>query len=207
MSAPQGPEIKTPEGAGSSAPAPALQGRARRLWLRFLPLGAFACLALAFFMALMRPSTEALPSQFIGRPAPAFALPNLEAEGPELTLADFKGEGPALVNFFASWCPPCHAEHPALMELSRSGAARVYGVAYKDAVPDTRNFLEKLGDPFLKVAVDARGRTGIDWGVSGPPESFVLNADGVVVYRHVGPINPGDLERRILPALREAAKP
>ncbi len=181
-------------------------GRARRLWLRFLPLAAFACLAAAFFMALMRPATDALPSRLIGVPAPAFALPSLKEGGGEITLESFKGEGPALVNFFASWCPPCHAEHPELMRLAASGEARVYGVSYKDAPADTLNFLEKLGDPFREVAVDQRGRTAIDWGVSGAPESFVLSPEGVVAYRHFGPINPGDLDRLILPALRKAAQ-
>ena len=188
------------------SPNPPTHNKGRRLWLRFLPLAAFACLALAFFFALMRPSTEALPSRLIGAAAPAFALPNLADEEATLTAADFKGEGPALVNFFASWCPPCHAEHPELMRLAQSGEARLYGVAYKDAPADTRNFLEKLGNPFRLVAVDARGRTAIDWGVSGAPESFVLNPDGVIVYKHFGPINPGDMERLILPALRQAAQ-
>ncbi len=189
-----------------SQQTPPATGGARRLWLRFLPLGAFLCLAAAFFMALMRPATDALPSRLLNAPAPAFALPDLREEGAEVVLADFTGEGPALVNFFASWCPPCHAEHPELMRLAASGEARLYGIAYKDAPADTRNFLEKLGDPFRSVAVDLRGRTAIDWGVSGAPESFVLSPKGVIVYKHFGPINPGDLDRLILPALREAAK-
>ena len=172
--------------------------------MRWAPLAAFAALAMAFVIGLFLPDRESLPSRLIGQPAPAFSLPLLQGEG-VMTAADLaSGDGPTVFNVFASWCAPCRVEHPALMALKDQGY-RIIGMAYKDAPGNVTAFLRDLGNPYASVALDANGRAGIEWGVAGVPETFIVNAKGVVTYKHVGPINPGELERKIIPAL-EAAK-
>ena len=114
-----------------------------------------------------------------------------------------------LVNVFASWCVPCHAEHPTLMQLAsdpglRARGVRVVGIAYKDALENTRRFLGAKGNPFADVAIDDTGRTGIDWGVYGVPESFVVRGDGVIAYKFTGPMTPADVEQVIKPEIMKA---
>lgn len=146
-------------------------------------------------------STE-LPSTLIGKEAPAIAeagLPGYEPVKPE-DLA--RGEV-TLVNFWASWCPPCHAEHPKLLEMAAEGTP-IVGVNFKDRESPATSYLDEDGNPFISVAFDPQGRTAIDWGVTAPPETFILGGDGTVLYRFVGPLVGSDYEQRFLPELEKA---
>ena len=174
-----------------------------------VPLAAFAALAAVFGAYLWQvgvggKSISELPSALVGRPAPEFALPPIEGQGTALSTADLKGKV-SLVNVFASWCPPCRAEHPILMRLAREGVP-IFGINYKDRPEDAKKFLAELGDPYRAIGADRTGRAAIDWGVYGYPETFVVDRDGIVRYRHVGPIMPHDLEIRIRPLLKELGR-
>ena len=182
-------------------------GPGRRL-LPLLPLAAFAALGLLFYARLGAGDAARIPSALIGQPAPAFALAALDGGG-QITQADFAKGGVTLVNVFASWCVPCHAEHPVLMQLAADAALkarglRIVGIAYKDALENTRRFLGAKGNPFAAVAVDGAGRTGIDWGVYGVPETFILRGDGVIAYKFTGPMTPQELERVVKPEIGKA---
>jgi len=172
---------------------------------RFLiPVVAFLALAAVFAMQLSDISggknISDLPSALIGKPAPALDLPPIQGDGPGLKSADFKGQV-ALVNIWASWCPPCRLEHPLLMRLAGEGV-KLYGVNYKDRPEAAIAFLAELGNPFKALGADRTGRTSIDWGVYGYPETFVVDKKGIVRYRHVGPIMPQDLDTKIYPLLK-----
>lgn len=138
-----------------------------------------------------------VPSALIDRPAPEFALPALHEGGQGLTSADLKGGGVKLVNVFASWCAPCRIEHPHLMDMAKAHGVTVHGIAYKDKPEDSRRFLELLGDPYSRIGVDRDGRASIDWGVYGVPETYVVDAEGRIRYRHVGPIMPQDMDKML----------
>ncbi|WP_417464055.1 DsbE family thiol:disulfide interchange protein [Kordiimonas sp.] len=174
---------------------------------RFLPL----IIVLALFAVFLRMMTlegrnpNEIKSVLIGKPVPEFSLPGLRDEESDLTNAYFKREEPVLVNFFASWCAPCRAEHENLMALAHEHGVTIVGVAYKDRHADALGFLEELGDPFTRTALDRTGRLAIDFGVTGVPETFVVDANGVIRYRHWGPVVGDGVEKAILPAL-EAAK-
>jgi cytochrome c biogenesis protein CcmG/thiol:disulfide interchange protein DsbE len=142
-----------------------------------------------------------VPSALIDKPVPPFDLPALYDGEPGLASADLKG--PLLVNFFASWCIPCKAEHPFLMRLAKTPGVTLYGIAYKDDPNDSRAFLDDLGNPFDRIGVDRGGRTGIDFGVSGVPETFLIDQDGIVRFRHWGPIDGRSLEEDVLPRLEQ----
>lgn len=177
---------------------------ARPSWLRFLPALGFALVAGAFWFGLGREDGQDLPSTFIDRPAPATDLPPLFDDRPGLVAADFADGKVKLVNVWASWCGPCRVEHPFLMQLEAEGAD-VRGFNYKDAPSQAKSFLAELGDPYSAVGKDESGRAGIEWGVYGVPETFVIDGAGRIVYKHVGPIQNSDLERKIRPALTRAA--
>ena len=143
-----------------------------------------------------------IPSPMIEKLAPVMALPPIAGRAQGLETADLIGRV-SLVNFWASWCPPCRVEHPVLMTLAEEGVP-VMGVNVKDKPADALAFLDTLGNPYARIGADTNGRTAIDWGVSGYPETFVVDAEGRIRYRHVGPINPGELGRLIRPALDQA---
>lgn len=171
---------------------------------RFIPVAIFIGLAAIMAWGLLwRGDKETLRSTFIEKPAPDFALPKLMTSGETLTVADLKGDGPVVVNFWASWCAPCRIEHPELVKLAGEGV-RVVGINYKNDPEDAKKFLDGLGNPFEAVGVDESGRTGIAYGVAALPETFVLDADGTILYKHVGPINPGELDGKIRPAIEAA---
>jgi cytochrome c biogenesis protein CcmG, thiol:disulfide interchange protein DsbE len=165
-----------------------------------LPLAVFAVLAGYFGVGLLR-DPSVLPSALIDLPAPDFSLPGL-ADKPGLTNADLAGNV-ALVNFFASWCAPCRVEHPILMRLAAEGRAVLYGIDYKDKPEDAIRLLAQLGDPYRRIGVDRGGRTFIDFGAYGVPETYVIDRAGRIRYRQVGPITPADYDGKILPLLKQ----
>ncbi|MGH8442665.1 MAG: DsbE family thiol:disulfide interchange protein [Nevskiaceae bacterium] len=163
-----------------------------------LPAGVLAALIGLFANGLTRDPSK-VPSPLIGKPAPAFELPTLA--GGNLALASLKGE-PAVVNFWASWCAPCLQEHPLLMELARSGV-KIVGVDYKDPPDNARQWLERHGNPFAVIAQDGDGRVGLDWGVYGVPETYVLDAQGTILYKHIGPLTREAWQTTVAPLVQK----
>lgn len=180
----------------------------RRRWLLFLPLIGFGLLAALFLVRLSAGDPSRLPSALIGHPAPAFALaPVPGLDDPGLQTADLKSGHVTLVNVFASWCVECHVEHDALLRLAADPALKAKGVtldgiAYKDNAEDTRRYLGAKGNPFRAVGNDTSGRAGIDFGVYGVPETFVIKGDGTIAYKLVG----GVTAQTIGPLLAEIDK-
>ncbi len=181
--------------------APRRSGR-RRLVSALLPLVLFAVIGGFLYRGLSLQPRE-IPSALIGRPAPAFDLPALPDRPPGLKRADLEGEV-SLVNVFASWCITCRAEHPLLMRLKEAGTVPVHGLNYKDEPKSALDWLGRFGDPYERVGADRSGRVGIDWGVYGVPETFVVDAEGRIVCKHIGAIRAADLETKIMPAVRAA---
>ena len=176
----------------------------RRL-LFILPLAAFAAVAGWFAVGLSR-DPAVLPSALIDRPMPDFALPALAGmDTPALADETIKGEV-ALVNFFASWCVPCRIEHPILMRLAAEKRVAVYGINYKNDAPEAAAWLRTLGNPFRAIGYDREGRVAIEWGVYGVPETFVVDRQGRIRHRQVGPITPRVLDETIAPLLAELTR-
>ncbi len=172
--------------------------------MRFaIPLVALIALIGLFYVGMHR-DPRLVPSPLIGKAAPAFDLPTLDGQPPRLTTADLQG-APVLVNFFASWCAGCQEEHPYLMQLGRSGQVRLLGIDYKDAESDLRPWLEHKGNPYGMILNDLEGRAGIDWGVYGVPETFVVDAQGKILFKQVGPLTPDVFARDIQPLLKAAS--
>lgn len=174
------------------------------------PLIIFAGMAIFFALALRTGDPSRLPSALIGKPAPAVTVEPLEgliADGrpvPGITPQSLPKGTPYVVNFWASWCVPCVAEHPMLVELGKRTGVPLVGVNYKDQAANARRFLSRYGNPFAAVGADKNGRAAIEWGVYGMPETFIVDAKGRIAYKHVGPITEESLERAILPALARA---
>ncbi len=171
-------------------------------WLMLVPPVLFAALAGLFAVGMMRDDPEGLPSAYAGKAAPALQVTAL-GEGPVLTDALLRAPGVKVVNFWASWCAPCRAEHPRLGEIAAMGVP-VYGVNYKDSAANALGFLGELGNPYTAVGADETGRAGLDWGLYGVPETFVIDGSGTVVLRFAGPITVAEMERTILPAIEAA---
>ena len=174
-----------------------------------LPIGIFAILAALFGIYLYQigpggKDIKQIPSVLIDKELPEFELPPIEGRGDGLNTSDLKGRA-ALVNVFASWCPPCRTEHPGLMQLAKEGFA-LYGINYKDKPKDAMDFLARLGDPFKRIGADANGQAAIEWGVYGYPESFIIDRTGRIRYKHIGHIMPRDLEMTIRPLLEKFSK-
>jgi cytochrome c biogenesis protein CcmG, thiol:disulfide interchange protein DsbE len=162
-------------------------------WLAFLPLIVLAALAILFATYALNRNPQVAPDALVGKPMPTLALASLD-DGRELKLRELASEGPILVNFFASWCAPCAVEHPQLVEMKAAGV-RIVGIAYKDKVPDSQAFLARLGDPFAVRLTDQDGRAGIEFGVTGVPETYAIGRDGMILAKHSGPLTPADAER------------
>ncbi|MFW8594425.1 DsbE family thiol:disulfide interchange protein [Cribrihabitans neustonicus] len=177
------------------------QRRTRRYSLiMLLPLVLFAGLGSFFSWGLFN-NDDRLPSALIGRPAPEFTLPPIEGREDGFASTDLVGQV-SLVNVWASWCVPCRAENPLLVELSETGEVPVYGINYKDAADEAQAFLDELGNPFTRIGADRDGRVAINWGVYGVPETYVVDARGRIARKHVGPFNRQILETEILPLVR-----
>jgi len=162
-----------------------------------IPLGVFVALVALLWVGLGLNPRE-VPSPFIGKPAPQFSLPRLEDPAATLSNADFKGHV-SLFNVWATWCVSCRAEHEVLVELAQSKAVPIYGLNYKDERADALDWLNRLGNPYVTNGFDADGRAGIDWGVYGTPETFIIDRDGIVRHKHVGPLTRQVVEEEILP--------
>ncbi|MDX5331666.1 MAG: DsbE family thiol:disulfide interchange protein [Caulobacteraceae bacterium] len=159
-------------------------------WLAVLPLVALVALGLMFGLYSLNRDPQVNPEAMVGKPMPQLTLPRLN-DGAVRALAEAAGGQPVLVNFFASWCPPCEVEHPVLMAMAAQGIP-IVGVAYKDAPPQTQAFLTRLGDPFTEHLVDRDGRAGVEFGVTGVPETYLIAADGTILAKHAGPLTAED---------------
>lgn len=168
--------------------------------LYFLPPVIFIGLAAMMFIGLQRENPNELPSQMIGRDAPKLSLGQL-ADLPQLTAEDLTADGIKIVNFWASWCAPCRVEHPNILELANMGIP-VHGVNYKDQTNQAMQFLTSLKNPYTKIGTDS-GRTGLDWGLYGVPETFIIDGNGKVLLRHAGPVTQRVMAEQILPLLSQ----
>jgi cytochrome c biogenesis protein CcmG/thiol:disulfide interchange protein DsbE len=170
-----------------------------------LPLGGFLLLVLLLAVGLRLDPRE-VPSPLIDRPAPEFRLPRLREPEQEFATTDRLGEV-WLLNVWASWCVACRAEHPLLLDLAASNALPVYGLNHKDRATDALRWLARHGgDPYRQIAVDRDGRVSIDYGVYGVPETYLIDREGVIRYKQIGPITPAILNETILPLARELSQ-
>jgi len=182
--------------------------RSLGLWIAILaPFCVFLALAAVFLYRLETGGDPSLvPSVLVGRPAPVTNLPALEGmDLPGLDTATLTGK-PTLVNVWASWCAPCRAEHPILEQLASDPRIRVVGINYKDQSENAVRFLGQLGNPFAAIGVDANGRTAIDWGVYGVPETFLLGPDGTIRYKFIGPLDEESLKAKLMPEIEKVLK-
>jgi len=166
-----------------------------------LPLGLFIVLV-GFLAVGLTLNPRELPSPLVGKAAPEFSLPQLHDPGKVISSTDLKGKV-WLLNFWASWCGGCKEEHPVLIQLAQSGAVPIYGMDYKDQRNEALAWLKEWGNPYPVVAVDELGRVGINYGVYGVPETYLIDKAGVIRYKQIGPIREDILEKKILPLVRE----
>jgi cytochrome c biogenesis protein CcmG, thiol:disulfide interchange protein DsbE len=172
------------------------------MWRYLLPLGAFVVLVVFLSIGLQL-DPKKIPSPLIGKPAPGFELPDLYDANKIVSPKNMKGSVWVL-NVWASWCVSCRAEHPVLNELVRNNKKiKLIGLNYKDTVFQGQNWLQQRGNPYTENAFDRNGRVGIDWGVYGVPETFVIDAKGIIRYKHTGPLNWQSVQQELLPVLKE----
>ncbi|WCE03384.1 DsbE family thiol:disulfide interchange protein [Pseudoxanthomonas sp. JBR18] len=167
------------------------------------------CLSAVFALLLVavkrsdRPDRQALPSALIGKPAPATVLPLLHEPDKTLDFATLRGK-PYLLNVWGSWCPECRVEHPVINAFARTGKVRVIGYDLKDEPADALRWLQQFGNPYETVVTDVQGKASLNWGIYGAPETFLIDADGIIRWKHVGPLDEALIERELLPALAAA---
>lgn len=174
--------------------------------MRFLiPLGLF--IVLVVFLAIgLKLNPHEVPSPLVGKPAPPFEVVQLTGgEGKTFSPKDMQGKV-WLLNVWASWCGSCREEHPILMELAKTGTVPIIGLDYKDQRANGLQWLQRFGDPYTLTAFDADGRIGIDYGVYGVPETYVIDKAGVIRYKQIGPVTPEALAKKILPLVKELQK-
>jgi len=181
--------------AGAAGP------RGRRRFAGYVPLLVFAVMAVIFAIGLTLNPRD-IPSPLVGKLVPEFSLPPVQGRTLGLSGTDLRG-GVSLVNVFASWCVACREEHPVLMGLKEQGIVPIHGIDYKDKPDDAQAWLKQLGDPYTRTGADISGRVGIDWGVYGVPETYVIDRDGRIAHKHIGPISPEALRETILPIIRK----
>jgi cytochrome c biogenesis protein CcmG/thiol:disulfide interchange protein DsbE len=186
-------------------PAAATPPRTGRGWVA-VPLAIFLLMTGLFAFGLTGDPSK-LPSALIGRPVPQTDFPAIEGlisngqPAPGFHAADLAKGRVSVVNFWASWCVPCIEEHPLLNTLRERTGVDIYGVNYKDKADSGRRFIGRYGNPFKAVGTDQTGRSAIEWGVYGMPETFVINGEGKIAYKHVGPISAESLEKQLIPAI------
>jgi cytochrome c biogenesis protein CcmG, thiol:disulfide interchange protein DsbE len=189
----------------------------KRNWLFLAPLVFFGLLATLFLFRLFAGDASRVPSALIGKPAPELALPSLEglvrggAAVPGIAPADLRAGRVTILNIFASWCAPCRVEHPFLVEMSgseavRAGRVQVLGLNYKDEPENARRFLGALGNPYAAVGTDRNGRSAIEWGVYGVPETFLVGKDGTILKKHIGQITEESARALLAEAVAAAAR-
>lgn len=185
-------------------------GQGRRRFMAALPLIIFLALAGVFsYQLLSGKDASQLPSVLIGKDAPETILPPLEGllvngrQLPGWNSEELKGEV-TLINIWASWCVPCRQEHPYLVELGKDERFRIFGFNYKDKPENALSFLRELGNSYQAVGIDPSGRAFINWGAYGVPETFVIDADGKIVYKHVGPLTPQSIQKDLMPVIEKA---
>lgn len=166
-----------------------------------VPLAIFIVLA-GFLAVGLKLNPREVPSPLVNKPAPAFQLPLLADPAVQMTAEQMKGQVWVL-NVWASWCVPCLAEHPYVTQMARSSGVKVIGLNYKDKPEDARNWLARHGDPYATIVADRDGRVGIDYGVYGVPETFVIDKAGVIRFKQIGPITPEALRDKLMPLLKE----
>jgi cytochrome c biogenesis protein CcmG, thiol:disulfide interchange protein DsbE len=171
----------------------------RRLLLAF-PLVVFAAVAVVFVLGLNR-DPSLIPSVLINKPLPSFTLPAVGAGDPGVASQDFRSQ-PMLLNMFASWCVSCRIEHPLLLDLHARGVP-IAGIDWEDEAAAGAKYLKENGDPYARVGLDGSGRTGIDLGITGVPETFVVDKHGRVRYKQIGPIETADWENTIKPLMEK----
>jgi cytochrome c biogenesis protein CcmG/thiol:disulfide interchange protein DsbE len=191
-----------PEGARSPSGGRERIGQGGAIGLRFIiPLAIF--LVLVGFLAVgLRLDPKLVPSPLIDKPAPSFALPRLDEPSQTMRRDDLLGKAWVL-NVWASWCGPCREEHPQVLALSQARLAPLVGLNYKDSRDDARGWLKQFGDPYTVSIADSDGRVGIDFGVYGVPETFVIDKQGVIRFKHVGPLTPTVIDTQIVPLLKQ----
>lgn len=167
------------------------------------PILVLLALAGLFWKQLGAGAPTYVPSGMIGKPAPDFTLPALDAQAESFSHDELDKGEPTIINFWASWCTPCREEHQTLEALAQQKGIRLYGIAYKDQPEKSRAFLTELGNPFSKLDQDREGRTAIDWGVTGVPETFVVDGKGVIRVHYAGPLTDDTIRKQILPALKK----
>ena len=170
-------------------------------YLRYVLLLGFLALVVLLGIGLTLNPRE-VPSPLIGKAAPAFQLPQLHEPSQTFAPADMKGRV-WMLNVWASWCVSCRQEHPVLMELAKSGLVPIYGLDYKDQQDEAKRWLQQYGNPYKLSAVDAKGQVGIDYGVYGVPETYVIDKRGVIRYKQIGPVTPEALQTRIIPLVKQ----
>lgn len=186
-------QTRTTTGRGSAG------GPMRSRYL--VPLLVFCGLAVALAIGLTLNPRE-IPSTLIGSPVPEFDLPPVQGRTLGLSSRDLRGEV-SLVNVFASWCVECRVEHPIFMRLQSEGVVPIHGLNYKDRPEDASRWLDGLGDPYTRTGADVDGRVGIEWGVYGVPETFIVDRSGTIRYKHIGAVSPEVLRETILPMIEE----
>jgi len=179
---------------------PTTPRRSRVSLLMVLPVAIFAGLGAVFYWGLWN-TDDRLPSTLIGKPVPDFDLPPIEGRADGLATTDLAGYV-SIVNVWASWCVPCRVEMPLLVELAATGSVPIYGINHRDPPGAALAFLDELGDPYTRIGADRNGRASIDWGVYGLPETFVIDGEGRIAYKHVGAFDRRALEEEILPVVR-----
>ena len=169
----------------------------RGLWT----LGAFIALVVVLAVGLRLDPRE-VPSPLIGKPAPPFELPLLDAPDKRFSQKDMLGKV-WILNVWASWCPPCLVEHPVVTRIAQSGLAPVVGLNYKDAREEALPWLKRNGDPYQLIVFDANGRIGIDYGVYGVPETYVIDRKGIIRYKYIGPLTADIVQQKLVPLVKE----
>jgi cytochrome c biogenesis protein CcmG/thiol:disulfide interchange protein DsbE len=171
-------------------------------WMPLLVVAALGALLAAGVWMSRQPNREALPSPLIGKQAPAFRLPVLHEAGRLFGTDDLQGS-PYLLNVWGSWCPECRTEHPVLTRFAETKRVRVVGFNWKDEHADALRWLEEFGNPYWLVVTDFEGQAAINWGIYGAPETFLVDANGIVRWKHVGPLSEAIITDELLPKLNE----